>query len=115
MTKFKTTFKAMRSTYDTIISVNYCKLQNLLAYESPFAYSAGVNGWYCDYYNVNGLIISTGYKTIGKKLNYDFINEYESKAKKINGNYNLKYEERRQSIQNLLNEFTEKVLNNFNN
>ena len=115
MTKKKTTFKAMRSTYNNIISVSYCRLQSLLAYEIPFAYSAGVYGWSCDYYNVNGLIISIGYKPIGEKVNCNFLKEYEIKAEKIRGNYDLKYDERVQAVKNLLNEFAENVLNNFNN
>ncbi len=115
MTKIKTTFKAIRSTYNNILSVGYCGLQSLLTYETPFAYSAGIYGWSCDYYDVNGLIISTGYSPIGKKVNYDIVNEYELKAEKIRGNYDLKYDERRQAIENLLTEFAEKVLDNFNN
>ena len=37
--KFKTTQKAIRANYPTVISVPYCGLQNLLNYESPVAYT----------------------------------------------------------------------------
>lgn len=42
--KFKTTQKAIKANYNTIICVPYCGLQNLLNYESPVAYTARVRG-----------------------------------------------------------------------
>lgn len=88
--KFKATKKEMVNGYNRILSTGYCIMQYLLQYQSPIAYSAGVNGWSCDYYNIDGILISTGYSPINSKnmiLNYDIINEYEIKAQKIIYNY----------------------------
>ena len=107
--KFKVTRKEMKENYDAIISVGYCKAQNLLRYQDPIAYSAGVNGWACDYYDVGGVLISTGYAPIGESPDYDVLRKYESQAEKIGYDYNLSYGERRRQINNLLNEFTAEV------
>ena len=82
--KYRTTKKAIRETEKRIISVTYCRLQNLLATESPFAYSARTEGWACDYYHVpRDICISTGYSPIGKHIDYDFLRQYDEAAKKI--------------------------------
>jgi len=39
------------------------KMQNLLRYRVPFAYSAGKYGWNCDYYEINYKIIAVGPRT----------------------------------------------------
>ena len=46
--KFKTTQKAIKANYNTIICVPYCGLQNLLNYESPVAYTERREGWAAD-------------------------------------------------------------------
>ena len=43
--KFKTTQKAIKTNYNTIICISYCGLQNLLNYESPVAYTVRREGW----------------------------------------------------------------------
>lgn len=81
--KYKTTAKAIREGYHTIISVGYCDLQCLLSYESPVAYSAGVYGWNFDVYDINGVAIATGYRGMpsrNSKSDYALIREYDGKA-----------------------------------
>lgn len=85
--KFKATRKSMKENYgDRLYAVGYCVLQNLLRYEQPIAYSAGVNGWACDYYelsNENGTIcVSTGYAPVGRDINYDLCREYDGEAER---------------------------------
>ena len=109
--KFKATKKEMKENYNTIISIGYCKAQNLLRNQSPIAYSAGVYGWSCDYYDVGGVLISTGYAPIGTSPDYDIICKYDSQAAKISSDYNLSYEERKRMINDLLNEFIAEVTN----
>lgn len=58
-----------------------------------FAYSAGVYGWSCDYYKFNGLVICTGYNTIGKDIN-KITNDYEKRAAAISNNYDLNWREK---------------------
>ena len=96
--KLKTTKKQIKEQsyfekpYHTnkLYALGYCELQRLFCYLSPFAYSAGVYGWSCDYYQINNevgssIIFSTGYSPIGKQLDYDLVKSYEKKAQLIHG------------------------------
>lgn len=65
--KYKTTARALRNGYYTIISVGYCELQNLLSYESPVAFCCGVYGWNFDVYDIDGVAIATGYRGMPSK------------------------------------------------
>ena len=79
--KLKATKRSIREGYNKIVNVGYCDLQALLNYKEPFAYSAGLYGWACDYYDIDGVCISSGYQPIGdKKFNYDLMRELENKA-----------------------------------
>ena len=74
--------KVMNETY--CISVPYCALQDLLTYESPVYYTAGVYGWNADVYLIDGLAIVTGYRPFGNlKVDYSIIEKYERKAREI--------------------------------
>lgn len=82
MNKIKATKKEMRQNY-RILSIGYCDAQYLLNYKSPVAYSTRAEGWACDYYDVDGVIISTGYDPLNDKnakCNYKVLREYEKKA-----------------------------------
>ena len=80
--KFKVSKKDMK--YEEVYSVGYCKLQYLLRFEEPVAYSkSDTYGWSCDYYKVENVYISTGYSPIGKQVDYKIIQKYEAKAEKI--------------------------------
>ena len=86
MIKLKATKKEMREHYWYILSVGYCNMQSLLRERQPFAYSSGAKGWSCDYYDIDGVLISTGYAPLNDKnmiKNYSLIMEYENKALKI--------------------------------
>lgn len=89
-----------------VYRIGYCQLQSLLNEKSPFAYSCGVNGWSCDYYQFGSAIISTGYSPIGKEVDYKIVRLYESKAQKL---YELPYEKRNAKREKLLNEFIAKI------
>ena len=87
MNKLKATKKEMQKYNYKILGVGYCNMQNLLQYKAPVAYSCGSYGWSCDYYNINGTIVSTGYSPINtKNMNYDhnLVKEYEKKAGNLN-------------------------------
>jgi hypothetical protein len=107
--KLKTTKKQIReNTRGNLYAVGYCELQYLLRDENPFAYSSGVNGWACDYYelSVDGqrVIISTGYSPIGKNIDYWTVKEYESIAQYLNRN-GLNYDEAKEERREVLNNF----------
>ena len=103
--KLKATKKQIKENSGLIISVGYCELQSLLSCASPFAYSCGRDGWHCDYYDINGVIISTGYAPIGTPVKYDVVKEYEAMAEKIHYDYNMSYEQRVSELDKLIHDF----------
>lgn len=103
--KTLTTKKQVKNYYSNIYSIGYCDAQFLLEGVSPFAYSKGVYGWACDYYDVEGICISTGYNPIGENVNYDLIRKYDNKAKTIFDNYNIDYQKRKNKVNKLLIKF----------
>ena len=96
--KFKVSKKDMK--YEEVYSVGYCKLQHLLRFEYPMAYSMSVYGWACDYYKVEDAYICTGYNPTGKVVDYKLIQKYEAKAEKIITN--TAYEKQKTLLSHLL-------------
>jgi len=81
--KFKATKKLMNQNYYRVMSVGYCHAQHLLWYEEPIAYSTRAKGWACDYYDVDGVLISTGYAPLSSKnthASYDLVRQYDDMA-----------------------------------
>lgn len=104
---YQLTKKQVKENSPYLMAVGYCGMQHLLNFKSRFGYSSGVYGWSCDYYDVNGVTISTGYAPIGTHFNdYEVLKSYEQKAEAIQYNYNLSYEERKNQIEALLLEVT---------
>ena len=101
--KLKTTKKQIRESAYQLYAVGYCELDSLLVYQSPFAYSSGVYGWSCDYYNLDGVIISTGYSPTGEHFPYDLIKKYNNLAKKTHSR-----DEMGKLLQDFLTELTKK-------
>lgn len=109
MNKIKVTKKQIKESYRHIISIGYCNLQSLLNYMQPFAYSTRVEGWACDYYNIEGVIISTGYAPIGISVDYELVNKYEREGRKLRCS-NLTWKEKKERAMELLNEFIKEVI-----
>lgn len=108
--KFKTTKKVMKNQYNTIVTISYCSLQTLLKFENAIAYSTRVEGWACDYYEHDGVLISTGYAPIsGIRPSYEIVKQYEEKARVIVSNYDSSYDEQKAQLQTLLSEFISEV------
>lgn len=106
--KFKTTKKAIMANYGNIIKVGYCNLQNLLKYESPVAYTAGVYGWNADIYDFGGVAIVTGYRPFGNICpNWEITDKYEKEAKDIYNTY--KYDDRIGALKVLQKKFIAEV------
>ena len=112
--KTKVTLKEIRNGYNTILSINYCGLQTLLNHKSPFAYNCGLYGWNCDFYDVDGVCLCTGYRSIGIRPDYKLIKLYEQKAEKLNLNRNLSYEVIERRMTKLLSEFVAKAKESIN-
>lgn len=110
--KIKVTKKEMINRYDTIICIGYCDAQYLLKFENKIAYSTRVEGWACDYYDINNILISTGYAPLTEKKSirsYEILSKYEDKAREIVCNYSLNYEEQKKQVRLLLESFITEV------
>ena len=90
--EFKVTALEILANYRNIIAIGYREAEALLRYENPIAYSAGVYGWLCDYYDIDGVCISTGYCPIGKPIDYEKLREAEAAAREIWDISGLDYE-----------------------
>ncbi len=83
--KRKVTKKEINANYK-VLKVGYCTIQYLLYDMEPFAYSARAEGWACDYYDVKGIVVSTGYAPTGTAVPYELSKKYDDKAAKVLGN-----------------------------
>jgi hypothetical protein len=106
--KAKVTKLSVRQSFNNILSFGYCDIDYLTKYKKPFGYSCGACGWSCDYYDIDGVCLSTGYSPIGSNVDYNLIKAYELKAQKIVTNYNLKYDLKAKKVNKLLSDFVNK-------
>lgn len=82
--KLKTTRKNLLQGFgrDSSLAVGYCDAWYILKAFDAFAYTAGVYGWNFDAYEIDGVLITTGYRNlIGRTPR--FVQEFEEKAKKL--------------------------------
>lgn len=108
--KHKTTRKAIveGTPANSLVSVGYCDLAELLCYHSPTAYTCGVYGWNFDVYEVYGKTICTGYRGMpGRRANNT--SEYEKRAEAIRNDWDKPYEKRMEEVEALLKEFCEQA------
>ena len=103
--KLKATKKQIKRNFNSILSIGYCDAQYLLDCKTPFAYSAGLNGWSCDYYQIGNICISTGYSPIGTPVNYELLRELERKAEQIKHDCNLSYSDKEKQLDELIKQF----------
>lgn len=108
--KFKTTRREINQNYHRVICIGYCDAQYLLQGKNPIAYNAGVYGWNCDIYDINGVAIVTGYNPFGNiRPDYETIKKYEDEARRIASNSWGSYQNMIDQIDRLLNQFIEEV------
>ena len=114
---FKTTTNELRTAYangEKMLAIGYCGAQYLLGYQNRIAYTKGTYGWNCDIYQINSgfcsaYIITTGYRQlVGKRANYELLNEYEKQARRIAGSGDIPYSEKPEKINALLLEYLAK-------
>ena len=111
MPKVRTTAKFIRELPEPKVQVGYCDAYYLLKARAPFAYTCGVYGWNFDAYDLDGLILTTGYRNmIGTNVG-DVLRRYEEKAEKVCLNYPkyITYDEMRYSLDDLIDEFKAEV------
>ena len=113
MLALKATKKEMRNGYDKIIRIGYCNLQHLLDYAPRIAYSARAEGWACDYYDIDGVLISTGYAPLSSKnvksVDYETIRKYNEEGAKLRGDFSIPYEAKKAEAMRLLSAFVAEV------
>ena len=103
------TKKSMKQSAKETYSVGYCGLQFLLRYREPEAYSAGAEGWACDYYRIGDVLISTGYNPTGKNISYKTVNAYNEMAKNALNHPRFTDEEKREVLEIYIEQFIEEV------
>jgi len=107
----KVTKSKVKNEYAEIIAVPYCYAQNLLRFVDSVFYSAGTYGWSCDYYEINGVCISTGYSPIGVYCDSKRLSEYEEKAECAYRNKDYVYDECKEYVMSLLNDWVNYEIN----
>lgn len=109
--KFRTTRKAIKENYGTIIKVSYCGLQNLLTHLEPTSYVTRAEGWAADIYELApDVALVTGYAPFGNVIAYyDICRRYNNEALTIIRTID-DYEEQKKQLDRLINEFLEEVL-----
>lgn len=74
--------------------------------------STRAEGWACDYYDINGVMISTGYAPIAPKnsrRDYDTTRKYDDQAREIISNYGLTWQQRKEQVNALLAEYVKEM------
>jgi hypothetical protein len=115
---YQTTKKEIRNGYHRIVGVSYCNVQYLLNYKHAESYCAGVYGWSCDNYNVNGVCISTGYNYINNmntSYKYDELKKYDDMACKIVCDNSIDYDQKVRGVDQLLSQFINACVNGCDN
>ena len=110
----RATTKSIREYYGkNIISIGYCGAQNLLSYQSRNCYTCGIYGWNFDVYEVDGVAICTGYRSMPNGMSYDYkrLEFFENKAESIRRNPKIPYEQQVAMVNELLRDFIGEVKN----
>ena len=96
----RTTMRELKQNYK-VYSTGYCGLQHLFNYENPVFYNSGTYGWNFDAYIFDRVAICTGYRNLGKHIDYKLVQEFEKKALECQG--------KKEDLDNLILEFLEAI------
>ena len=104
--KYLTTKKEMKAKY-YVYDIGNGKLQNMLRYIEPFAYSTrGELGWACDYYDIGkGIVLCDGYASTGHKVAYSVMELFDNKAEQIWHEFRYDEKKVKQMLSNLIADF----------
>ena len=115
---YRLTERDIKENNRVIIAAGYCTLQNLLHYENRIGYTASnTYGWKSDIYQVRpNVAISTGYGPLGTHVEYNKLQEYNSKAQKIIREYIIKDHDLMEvKLKELLKEFVDYAVDYIDN
>lgn len=114
MTK-EMTNKSINVRFDKVVRLGYARVQHLFALDSRAGYNSGVYGWNSDFYIIDNVAISTGYRPTGnikvsnnKELN-NLIDKLDNQAYEINKNYNDTWEIKHDKLKALQNELIDYI------
>lgn len=101
--KLKITNKKVKENYARIYNLNTCKSDRILSLFNAFGYTCGIYGWNADFYDIDGVCVCVGYRSLigqmpteeqKKKINKlaekvdalrnDFTTDWKLKDKKYN-------------------------------
>lgn len=109
--KTKVTNKQLKNNYNIVLSVGYCDAQNLLKNIKPFGYNSGVYGWNFDAYEIpcTNICITTGYRSTGKSIDYNFLRKYENKMRECGKKYGYFTTQRKAQETRIFNKFVKEL------
>lgn len=110
--KYHTTKKEIKNNYNRILGIGYCQAHHLLKWINPVSYCSGVYGWSCDNYDIDGVMISTGYNYIGSvnmQCDYDKLKAWDKMAAelqdKLKRDHTKSWQDKKDEMQRLLIDF----------
>lgn len=111
MSKIKhATCKEIKTSGKRILAINHNVGMEILKNKIPFAFNRGVNGWNCNFYQINEeVILCCGDKTIGIKVEDSFVKKYIRLSMKISKDKALCSEDKKKQIDDLLIVFTKEA------
>lgn len=100
--------KELREEAPLLIKLGYGSFQTALKYyydDRKHFYTAGADyGWKSDIYDFGRVVLSVGYKPIGKSISYEIVNRCELEIQKIHDS-EIPEGEKRRTIELLFNDF----------
>ena len=91
-----------------LLCCSYCELQTLLRFRSIYGHTERPEGWGADVYDLDKIVLTTGYDPFGKLIPHIICKKYEEKARKL---YNTKKMHRHEYYVNKL----DKIITEFEN
>ena len=117
MSKIKhITCKEIKTTGKRILAISHDIGIILLKNKIPFGFNRGVNGWNCNFYQITPeVIICSGSKTIGIKIEDSFVKKYIRLSSNISKDKILSIEDKQEQIDDLIICFTKEAYLNYMN
>ena len=81
--KMKVTKKSVLNAFGNVYGIPYCDCYQLFRSLDCHMYTAGIYGWNCDIYTVNGVAITTGYRCFGRSINSGVMKKYEKRFQNL--------------------------------
>lgn len=108
----KTSKKEVLKNYKNVIGCGYCAIERLLQFKEPTFNTSGQYGWNADIYIINNqTVICTGYRPFGNFDGNKLSKKYNEEAEEVLLKA-ISYDEQKQTLDELLENFVNEVINN---